>query len=175
MHFYILLELLGFFGILPDFILNFCAAVPPTLAHKPTFRVLLGAEIQEWPTAIPESHLLKLVQLSRKASGAIYRYRALLISRFQYRVLSISRSHILRFEIRGFYFQVAIGELFISAILRSDIFCEISAKNWMQNLPSKITFAKLAVTPTLLRLSSTFVKIGCEIRKSEFTPVWYRV
>ena len=26
-------------------------------------RALLGAEIQEWPTAIPESHLLKLVQL----------------------------------------------------------------------------------------------------------------
>ena len=149
----------NFAGFYPKFL---CRGTP-TLAHKPTFRVLLGAEIQEWPTAIPESHLLKLVQLSRKASGAIYRYRALLISRFldfeytaelalpqsrfQYRVLSISRSHILRFEIRGFYFRLAIGELFISAILRSGIFwkfrrkigCKICLQksllsNWLQTL-----------------------------------------
>ena len=129
---------------------------------------LLGAEIQEWPTAIPESHLLNWYSYrARQAerSEAIYRYRALLISRFldfeytaelalsqsrfQYRVLSISRSHILRFEIRGFlfYFRLAIGELFISAILRSYIFCEISAKNWMQKIAFKNHFYSIGHKP----------------------------
>ena len=42
----------------------------PLWSTVPLKLKLLGAEIQEWPTAIPESHLLKLVQLSRKASGA---------------------------------------------------------------------------------------------------------
>ncbi len=71
-----------------------------------------------------------------------------------------------------FYFRLAIGELFISAILRSDIFCEISAKNWMQNLGSKITFAQFPINPTLLRLSTTFLVFGSEIRKSSFHVVW---
>ena len=48
------------------------------------------------------------------------------------------------------------------------------SKNWMQNLGSKIIFAKLAVNPTLLRLSTTFLVFGSEIRKSSFHVVWYR-
>ena len=68
---------------------------------------LLGAEIQEWPTAIPESHLLKLVQLSRKASVAKRSDLQLCVT------FAIEISKVIK-----------VGEFIISAILRSDIFCE---------------------------------------------------
>ena len=42
----------------------------------------------------------------------------------------------------------------------------------MQKLGSKITFAKLAVNPTLLRLLTSFRFFGSEIRKSSFHVVW---
>ncbi len=42
-------------------------------------------------------------------------------------------------------------------------------------IEDRSTFAKSGTNPTLPRLSTTFVKIGFEIRKSEFAPVWYRV